>query len=504
MIANRVLDIDDYLAIVRRHLWLISLVALSATIIGFVVSFFFPPQFTSRSLVLVERQTIPAGYVRPIVTTSLVDRIATLEQQVLSRSRLEQLVDRLGLAKGGKTVEGAIDTIRRNVSFSEADPYSSSSISFRKSADVIGFYVSFTAENAQDAQQICSEITSIVLAENSKMREQVALNTTDFLARQLADAKSNLDQKDQEFAEFKSRYLGQLPSDVDNNLRILAGLNSEFEANTQAISRAQQDKSYTQSLLDQQVAAWKSSQFSQTSDTISQRLVALRTQLVTLQTRYTDDYPDVVKMKDDIAALEAKEKEMDESGPEDIGSETKKGRAEPPGIMQLRERIHQNEVLIERATLKEKQLQAMVDFYQGRLTLSPKVEEQYKQLTRDNEVAHRLYETLLANKSESEIQTDLERRQQGEQLRLLDPANLPNSPSFPVRWKFAGGGLVAGFALGAGVVFWLELRDRAIRDERDVLAALELPMLASVPWVEGVASERQKSVRGDLPALRGA
>ena len=513
MIANRELNIDDYLAIVRRHLPLISLVAFCTTIVGFVVSFFLPPQYTSRSLVLVERQTIPAGYVRPIVTTSLVDRIATLQQQVLSRGRLEQLVDRLGLAKSGKSVEEAIDNIRRNVSFSEADPYSSSSISFRRStdvnafrrsADVIGFYVGFTTDNPQDAQRICSEITSIVLAENSKMREQVALNTTDFLARQLAEAKSNLDQKDQEFAEFKSRYLGQLPGDVENNLRILAGLNSELEANTQALSRAQQDKSYAQTLLDQQIAAWKSSQFSQTSDTISQRLVALRTQLVTLQTRYTDDYPDVIKMKDDIAALEAKQKEMEESGPENIGSETKKGRAEPPGIVGLRERIHQNEALIEHAALKEKRLQGMIDSYQGRLTLSPKVEEQYKQLIRDNEVARRFYDTLLANKSESEIQTDLERRQQGEQLRLLDPANLPNAPSFPVRWKFAGGGLVAGLALGASVVFWLELRDRAIRDERDVLAALELPMLASVPWVEGVASERQKRGRGNLQTLRGA
>src|SRR5215471_3667407 len=253
MIANRELNIDDYLAIVRRHLPLISLVAFCTTIVGFVVSFFLPPQYTSRSLVLVERQTIPAGYVRPIVTTSLVDRIATLQQQVLSRGRLEQLVDRLGLAKSGKSVEEAIDNIRRNVSFSEADPYSSSSISFRRStdvnafrrsADVIGFYVGFTTDNPQDAQRICSEITSIVLAENSKMREQVALNTTDFLARQLAEAKSNLDQKDQEFAEFKSRYLGQLPGDVENNLRILAGLSSELEANTQALSRAQQDKSY--------------------------------------------------------------------------------------------------------------------------------------------------------------------------------------------------------------------------------------------------------------------
>jgi polysaccharide chain length determinant protein (PEP-CTERM system associated) len=500
MITNRVLDLDDYVAIARRHAKLLCFAVFLAAAIGFLLSFAFSPQYTSRSLVLVERQTIPTGYVRPIVTTSVIDRIATLQQQVLSRSRLEALVDRLGLARRGKGIDQVVDSIQQNVSFVEADPSAST---FKRSMDFLGFYVRFTADNPQDAQQICAEITSMVLAENSKMREQVAINTTDFLARQLAEAKANLDQKDQEFAEFKSRYLGQLPGDVENNLMILNGLNSEFDANAQALNRAEQDKSYAESLLDQQLAAWKSSQFNQTTDTIGQRLVALRTQLITLQNHYTDDHPDVVKMKSDIEALEAKQKQMDESGPKDGDTLAETGKVEPPQILQLREQIRLDDTVVARATQKEKHLQEMIDSYRNRLTLSPKVEEQYKQLTRDNEVAHRLYDTLLANKSESEIQTDLERRQQGEQLRLLDAANLPDSPSFPVRWKFAGGGAGAGLSLAVIAVFWLEWRDRAVRDEKDVLAALEMPMLASVPWVR--ESEVQPNgLRSRVKTLLGA
>ena len=495
MIANRLLDFDDYLAIARRHFKLLCFAAFSVSAIGFLVSFVFSPRYTSRSLVLVERQTIPAGYVRPIVTTSVIDRIATLQQQVLSRSRLDGLVARMDLARKGKSVDQVVDSIQRNVSFVEADPSASASLMFRRSMDFLGFYVRFTADNPQDAQQICAEITSMVLAENSKMREQVAVNTTDFLSRQLAEAKTNLDQKDQEFAEFKSRYLGQLPSDMENNLAILNGLISEFDANTQALNRAEQDKSYAQSLLDEQVAAWKSSQFNQTTDTIGQQLVTLRTQLVTLQSRYRDDHPDVVKMKRDIAALEAKQKQMDESGPKDKDALTETGRTEPPQVVQLRDRIRQDDASVARTTEKEKQLQKTIDSYRNRLTLSPKVEEEYKQLTRDNEVAQRLYETLLANKSESQIQTDLERSQQGEQLRLLDAANLPDSPSFPVRWQFAGGGLAAGLCVGLVAVFWLEWRDRAMRDERDVLAALEMPMLVSVPWVSRESQDQLNSLR---------
>lgn len=517
MIENRVLDVDDYLAIGRRHVKLIAFAALGATLLGFLVSFVFSAQYTSSALVLVERQTIPAGYVKPIVTTSLIERIIALEQRVLSRSELEAMVQRLGLANGGMRIDDVVDKIQRNVTFAEADPAagspsgssSSSANISRRSTEFAGFNVRFTASSPQDAERICAEITSMVLAENAKMREQVAVSTTDFLSRQLAEAKSNLDQKDQELAAFKSRYLGQLPSDVETNARILGGLNAELDANTQSLNRAQQDKSYAESLLAQQLAAWNSSQTSQTEETIGQRLVALRTQLVTLEARYTEDYPDVIKAKNDIAALEAKQKEMDssagnESKAEETTSNTAKPKAEPAQILQLRERVHQDEVAITRAGREETRLQKQIDSYQGRLTLSPQVEEQYEQLTRDNDVAHKLYDTLLVNKSESEIQTDLERSQQGEQLRLLDPASLPDSPSFPVRWKFAGGGLAGGIALGLAIAFWLELRDRTIRDERDVLAALDLPTLGSLAWVHAASEEQPRGFRRRFKTLLGA
>jgi uncharacterized protein involved in exopolysaccharide biosynthesis len=516
MIENRVLDVDDYLAMGRRHVKLIAFAALGAAVLGFLASFVFSAQYTSSSLVLVERQTIPAGYVKPIVTTSLIDRIITLEQRVLSRSELEAMVQRLDLAKGGKSVDDVVDKIQRNATFAEADPAagapsgssSSSANISRKSTEFVGFNVRFTASSPQDAERICAEITSMVLTENAKMREQVAVSTTDFLSRQLAEAKSNLDQRDQELAAFKSRYLGQLPSDVETNARILSGLNAELDANTQSLNRAQQDKSYAESLLTQQLAAWNSSQTSQTEETIGQHLVAQRTQLVTLEARYTDDYPDVIKAKNDIAALEAKQKEMDssrgdESKTDEISSAAKP-KAEPPQVLQLRERVHQDEVAITRASGEETRLQKQIDSYQSRLTLSPQVEEQYEQLTRDNDVAHKLYDTLLVNKSESEIQTDLERSQQGEQLRLLDPASLPDSPSFPVRWKFAGGGLAGGIALGLAVAFWLELRDRTIRDERDVLAALDLPTLGSLAWVHAASEEQSSGFRRRFKTLLGA
>jgi uncharacterized protein involved in exopolysaccharide biosynthesis len=136
-------------------------------------------------------------------------------------------------------------------------------------------------------------------------------------------------------------------------------------------------------------------------------------------------------------------------------------------------------------------LQQEIAQYQGRVSLSPAIEEQYKALARDYDNAQKNYQDLLASKSKSDLTLTMEQQQQGEQMRLLYPASMPDAPSFPNRLLFAGGGLGTGLALGLGIALWFELRDKAIRTEADAEAALELPMLVSVPWV-GDASETKK------------
>ena len=492
MIENRELSIDDYVAMLRRRLKVILIPALLAPFAGFLISYAFPAKYTSQSLVLVEEQKVPQGYVKSVVTEDLTQRIATLQQQVLSRNRLQPMIDRLGLAKGGKNLDDVIDDIRQNVAIEPVESELSVASSTKKrpgQSNVPGFYVNFTAANPREAQQICNELTSMLLEENLKSREQVAQSTTDFLTRQLEDAKRNIDDLDGKLANFKRQYMGQLPGDEDNNMKILMGLNSQLDADTQALNRAQQDRTYTESLLAQQLASWKSSQSTTNPQSLEQQLSALQTQLLQLQARYTDDHPDVIKTKADVAEVKKKLAELNAAGSKGSDNTTEKGSLnEPPEIRQLRLQIHQYEEVIAQASRDQKRLQEQIKLYQGRVALSPSVEEQYKSLTRNYDTALKFYQDLLAKKSESEMATDMERRQQGEQMRLLNPANLPDTPSFPNRLLFAGGGLGVGLGIGLGLALWLELRDKAIRTEQDVTAALDLPMLVSVPWLtDGLA-----------------
>jgi len=492
MIMNREMTMDDYAAMLRRRAWFILIPALFAPLVGFLISYAFPAKYTSRSLVLIEGQKVPESMVQPVVTEDLTARVATLQQQVLSQSRLQPIVDRIYPGRNSQESAEIIDRIRANMSVqpvvTELSAIGANASKGGKrpgTSPVPGFNLMFTASNAREAQQICNELTTTLVDENSKEIALAASGTSDVLNRGIEDAKNNLDSLDAKLAEFKKQYVGQLPGDEENNLKILTGLNSQLDSNTQTLNRAQQDKAYSESILAQQLAAWKTSQASTNPETLQKQLSDLQSALLQLKAKYTDDHPDVIKTKADISEVRKKLAEINKAttdAPEDAS--TDKGSAiEPAEIRQLRLQIHQYGELIAGATRDQKRLQQEIETYQGRISLSPAVEEQYKQLTRDYDNAQKNYQDLLAKKSMADLTVRMNTQAQGERMFALNTADLPESPSFPNRLLFAAGGLGAGLALGIGLALWFEIKDNSIRTERDAEAVLELPILIAIPWV---------------------
>src|SRR5216684_5508270 len=492
MMENRELTIDDYLAMLRRRMKVILIPALLAPLAGLLVSYVFPAKYTSQSLVLVEAPKIPEVVVQQVFTQDLTQHITTIQQRVLSPSRLRPMVERLGLAKGGQNLDDVVSNIQLSMQIqpvvTDLSQIGPGGKKKPGGSPVPGFYVNYTAPTAREAQQICTDLTSMLLEEDLKSRQDASQGTTDFLTKQVADAKQNLDDLDKKLAAFKNQHMGQLPGDEENNIKILMGLNSQLDANTQNLNRATQDKAYTESLLAQQLAAWKTSQSASNPQTLQQQLSQLQTQLIDLEARYTEDHPDVIKTKADVDQVRKKLKEVnDASAAGSDGSNEKGSGNEPPEIRQLRLQIHQYQDLIAQATRDQKKLQQEINVYQSRVASSPAVEGEYKELARDYDNAQKVYQDDLAKQSTSKMATQAQQQQQGEQMALLDPATLPDSPSFPNRLVFAGGGLGAGLVLGLSLALWLEMRDKSIRTQADAEAALDLPMLAAVPWLVQVA-----------------
>src|SRR5450432_149992 len=487
MIMNRQLGMADYMGMLRRQKWWIIIPAVIAPVLGLLVSYALPAKYTSTSAVLVEGQQIQG--VAPIVTADLLQRMVTMEQQVLSTGRLKPMIERLGLAKGDDA-EGLMSEIRANLSIQpmDADLAKTAVAAATKkrptpgTPDIAGFNVAYTAANPLVAQKICAELTSMLLEENLKQRERVAQGSTTFFSKQLDDSKQSLDQMDAKLAGFKRQYLGQLPGDEDSNLRILMGLNSQLDSNTQALNRAQQDKTFAEGTLSQQITAWKASLNTTSPQALDQQMAALQNQLLQAESRYTEDHPDVIKLKRDVAELK---KKMDQANTTTVTTEdTEKASAsEPPEIRQLRLQIHQYDQVISGATRDQARLQQQINSYQSKVAISPSVEEQYKVLTRDYDTAQKNYQDLLTKRDASETTQEVEKSQLGEQFQLLGPADLPDAPSFPKRWLFALGGLATGLTLGFALAFVFEMKDDSIRTEPDVEAVLELPTLIALPWV---------------------
>ncbi len=370
-----------------------------------------------------------------------------------------------------------------------------------------GFFISFTANDPHTAQAVCGEITSLFLSESAKANEDSAEGTTEFLKGQLADAKKSLDEQDAKLAAFQRQYVGKLPGEETSSVQMLTSLNTQLEAATQSLARMEQQKSYDESMLAQQTVSSQPaspgqpagppppSAASQAQELQMQKLLA---QEADLTAHYTADYPDVITIRRNIADLR---KQM-AVGPAP--------RASVPGVaprvvesaavQQLRAQMRALDLGINDARREQGSIQNAVRVYQDRISSSPQVQEEYKQLTRDNATAKTFYDRLLGEMNNAKMATDLERRQEGEQFRVMDQPNLPDAPNYPKRPIFALGGLAAGLAFGLLIVGILEYRDTALRTERDVWAFTKLPTLAIIALTsEEAAIPGPSKLRGLFP-----
>jgi polysaccharide chain length determinant protein (PEP-CTERM system associated) len=487
--AQRELSPADYVAMLRRHWVMVLICTLIGGPLAYGVARVLPIKYKSQTLVLIEQQSVPTDYVKSIDTADISQRLSSMQQQILSRSRLEPIIRQYGLYSNDAnkaSMEELVARLQKAIDVTPVLPMAET-----RARDLPGFNVAVTLDNPRTAQEVCTTVTSMFIEENLKSRQQHSEETTQFLSQQLVDAKAALDDQDGKLASFKSRYMGSLPDEEQTNLNLLTGLTSQLDAATQALARAQQDKSFAETMLSQQVAGWQASQTGHSPATFEQQLVALQTQLASLEARYTEDYPDVIKTKGDIAALQKKMAEENQNAAQTSTKEPKSA-IEPVQIQQLRAQVHSYDQTISAKTKEQDQIKQQIALYQGRIQSSPTVEQQYKELTRGYQTALDSYNDLLKKRQESSMATQLEHDQQGEQFRVLDPANLPDKPSFPNRRLFAAGGFGGGLALGLGLAFLLEMKDSSFKTERDVELALQLPVLAMVPAIEQLTSRGAK------------
>jgi len=484
MIGQRELTMEDGKALLRRHKWLLIIPAVVLSIGAYVISMFLAPRYKSEAVILVDAPAVPADIVKPIVGGDVNQRLATMQEEILSRTRLQQIIEKFNLYKedvGRRPMEELVSRLRSSIDVSAVRPMAETHAN-----GLPGFTIEVTANRPSLAQQVCTEILSMFLQQSVVFRQRKADDTTEFLNKQLQEAKDKLNEQDEKLAAFQRRNMGALPDEAQTNFSLLTGLASELDAVTQALNRAQQDKVFVESSLSQQIAAAKLSPVGENPENpLSRQLAALEDHLASLRIRYTENHPDVIKAKNEIAQLQRRIQEEAEASSQATNNPNKPVMtAEGPQVQELRAQLHQIDMTIRERMADQSRLQQQISRVQARLELTPAVAQEYKALTRDYQTALGIYNDLLKKQSDTEMSRDLERRQEGEQFRMLDPPSLPQSPTFPNRRLFAFSGLAGGLCLGLAIAFLLEAQDTTLRTDKDVEHVLKLPTLAVIPAIK--------------------
>jgi polysaccharide chain length determinant protein (PEP-CTERM system associated) len=490
MLGHRELTMQDYAEMLKRRYRLILICAVLLLGAGSGISYILSPQYMSQTLVLIEQQKVPEDYVKPVVNEDLNGRLASMKEQILSRSRIEPIIDRFSLYASNKyTMDDRVDLTRKAIGINPIP-------SGQSPRGMPGFYITFKAQDAHTAQQVCGEITSLFISANLSAREESAEGTTDFLKQQLADSKRNLDEQDAKLADFERKYIGKLPQQESSNSNTLQALTTQLESSTQAVSRTQQNITFLETMIAQQTQeATRNDPATGTSgDTLQAQLKAALAQQKDMEALYTPDHPDVVAIKRRIASLRA---EIARGAAEPAkGDATAANSSDTPQLQQLKAQLRAEQQSMGATKQQQARIEQQVRNYEAKLESSPMVEEEYKQITRDHETAVQFYNTLLTKMNESSMATALEHRQEGEQFRVMDAPNLPDAPTFPNHLVFAGGGLASGLALGLLLSALLEYRDKSLRNESDVFAFTKLPTLAVVSYIIDLEPPRASGRRG--------
>ena len=498
------LDLARIFGIVRRR----HLCFLAPLFFGWLLvwgaSWFLPARYKSSTLILVEQPTMPKNYVEPNINDDLQDRLASISQQILSRTRLLLIINKLSLYNDKHRVVTPDEKVARMQGDISVDL-----VRDPQNDEITAFRVGYTSPDPHVAQQVTSELTSLYINENLDVREHESQNTTDFIKQQLANARSALADQDAKVRAFETSHEGALPSQQASNLQILSGLQSQLQNEQGALNTAKQQRVYTQSLLDQYRSAQGTMRTANGAPTglaaIDQQLNTLQVKLADLSTRYTDRYPEVQEVKSEIAKTEKERQQLVAS----LKSKSANDGADPAAqavdptqgapVLQLQSQLQAYQVEISNRERAIASLKSRISDYQARLGNEPAVEQQLSDLTRGYDQSKANFDDLLKKENDSQMATSMEQMQEGERFTMIDPPSLPLKPDFPNHFKMCAAGLGVGFVLGTLIVGGLEFFDDRMHSEKEIQQLLPVGVIAEVPKITtsfDESKERQRMVLG--------
>ena len=485
------ITLAEYLEILRRRMWYIIIPFVIVMAGASIYTIIAPREYKASTLVLVTPQSVPENLVQATVTSKVAERLQSIEQEVTSRTRLETIITEFRLYEQkykNLSKEEMVELMRKNIKVE---------LPTKKDEKGGFFSISFINDNPNIAAAVTNRLSSLFIEENLKIREQQASGTTEFLTNELAAAKAKLDQMETSVTNYKRRFMGGLPEQRDTNLKILEQMQMQNQRISESLRAAQDRKLFIQKQLsDMEMPAslpaaagsGKDSPYSNKSyltqkdassvlaadagGTYDTKKDKLTRELEDLRIKYTDNHPDVIAVKKKLDKLEKNKDTYDN----DIKSD--------PRYKELKNQLMTTSLEIKRLQNENASISAQVNKYLGRIEQTPAREQDMAALLREYDSTKAEYETLLKKSQGAQQAENLEKRQKGEQFKVIDPAKIPEKPFTPDVPKILLIGLFAGLAGGFAMAFIREQLDRSFHDAADVELSLGIKVLATIPKIE--------------------
>jgi polysaccharide chain length determinant protein (PEP-CTERM system associated) len=489
----------DALAIVRRRWRELGVPLVVIATAAAAAAMILPKRYRSETVILVIPQRVPESYVRSTVTARIEDRLQSISQQILSRTRLERVINDFDLYKEERKtrlMEDIVAQMRRDIGI-----------------EVVkgdAFRVTYEGSQPRTVQRVTDRLASLFIEENVRDRELLAEDTNEFLEAQLEDARRRLLETEQRLEEYNRRYSGELPTQASTNLQAMQNVQLQIQALVDSLGRDRDQKlAIERSIADLRVSSGtvavpaaitipvKTDTETPIGATLAEQIAAAQQALHALELRLTLEHPDVVRMKRLLRELETRAAEAARTSPESVVpvvAVTPEELARRNQLHQLQETLKNLDRQIATKEAEESRLRGLAASYQAKVDAVPTRQAELAELTRDYTTLQNIYNSLLVKREDSKIAANLERRQVGEQFKLIDPAGLPEKPISPNRLRINLIGGLLGLFLGAGLTALLEYRDTSFRTEADVTAVLALAVLARIPVMLS-ATERQRRRR---------
>ncbi|KPK88177.1 MAG: hypothetical protein AMJ94_15765 [Deltaproteobacteria bacterium SM23_61] len=509
-------NVHDYLEVFLRRIYYFIIPFVLIVAGAGVYAFMVPKEYRATTLILVTPQKVPEDFVRPTVTARIEDRLQSIGQEIMSRTRLEQVIDQFKLYQSesrSMAREEIVELMQKNIQ-----------VQLPGKAREGFFTISYIGKDPKVVTLVTNKLASLFIEENLKLREQQAEGTSEFLSIELKATKTKLEEQERVITAYKQRYMGELPEQREANLRVLDQLQMQSQRIGDSIKAAQDRKILIQKQLsDFEIlvsTAAKAQAAQETADSAlppvpvpapamkvrnphQAQLEQMKSHLADLQARYTEKHPDIVITRKKIADLEAKSaefeanREKEEISAKETAAVREKAPAKPSGkrreirldprlmprYKELENQVIAADLEIQRLQQEDAKIRSQIDRYRERIENTPAREQGLAVLTRDYNNTRDSYASLLKKSQEAKQAENLERRQKGEQFKVIDPARIPEKPYRPDITKILLIGLFLGLFSGAAAAFFRGQMDRSFRDGGDLQLALGFKVLANIPRI---------------------